>query len=294
VHLFSRHDALLTRLSGIVVVLTLSVLVPTPAQAQPAGQTATTDAPARADDDREDFEITIFTGLAVDSFAAKDLRQYINPGDSSEVREQLVAGFDFAYRMADWARSGRQLWIYGQTVHGVRSGEADCGEANAASEICEVASLDREDPGGFSAPLAIFRKASTFEAFMGLQGEFLTLRSGSGVASKLYLKAQLGLLTVAGRGGDVVDMHHGAIGLIMTTGDMAGSYVEIGYGTNELFLTNPHRWKIDGFITFGSRSAAVKPFAEVVIDADFNDGADNIQSFFGLDIDVREAFRRRR
>jgi hypothetical protein len=294
VHLCSRPAALLTHLPAVLVVLSLSLLVSAPAQAQPGGQTTTTATPARADDDREDFEITIFTGLSVDSFAAKDLRLYINPGDSSEVREQLVAGFDFAYRMAEWAGSGRQLWIYGQTVHGVRSGEADCGAANAASDICAAATLDRDDPGDFSAPLAIFRKANTFEAFMGLQGEFLTLRGGSGVASKLYLKAQLGLLTVAGRGGDVVDMHHGALGLIMTTGDMAGSYVEIGYGTNELFLTNPHRWKIDGFITFGSRSAAVKPFAEVVIDADFNDGADNIQSFFGLDIDVREAFRRRR
>jgi hypothetical protein len=73
---------------------------------------------------------------------------------------------------------------------------------------------------------------------------------------------------------------------------MSGSYVEIGHGRNELFLTNPRRWKIDGFVTVGDATRPVKPFAQVVIDADFDDGSDNIQSFFGLDVDLKKAFGR--
>jgi hypothetical protein len=247
---------------------------------------------ALAQDTRKDVEVGLFTGISVDSFAAKELRQYLNKEDSSEVREQLVAGFDFSYRLAGNAKSPRQFWLYGETIHGVRSGDVNCTGDNQDTELCKIARLEATDQ---SAPLAIFRKATSFEAFIGLRAELLRLRAGAAdpaeAASMLYLKGQLGLLTVAGRGGDVVDMHHGAIGITLTQGSFAHSYVEIGYGRNELFLANPRRWKIDGFLSMGPDDKAVRPFAQIVIDADFGDGADSIQSFFGLDVDVRDVWK---
>ena len=69
------------------------------------------------------------------------------------------------------------------------------------------------------------------------------------------------------------------------------SYFEIGYGTNGLFLNNPRRWKIDGFLSMGKPDAVVRPFAQMVVDVDFKDGPDTIQSYFGLDIDVRNIWK---
>jgi hypothetical protein len=251
-----------------------------------------TRASAQVADDREDIEITVFTGISIDSFAAQELRKYINKDDSGDVREQLVAGFDFSYRInKPKSRNMPVFWLYGETVHGVRSGEANCEGENQTTELCETARLEpAADP---NAPLAIFRKATTLEAFFGLRAELVNLRSADdpGAAPKLYVKGQLGLLTVAGRGGDVVDMHHGGVGVLLTRGPFRDSYFEIGYGTNGLFLDNPRRWKVDGFLSMGPDDAAVRPFAQMTVDADFKDGPDSIQSYFGFDIDVRKIWK---
>src|SRR2546426_10399985 len=44
-------------------------------------------APCDEKDCRGNFEAAVFTGVAIDTFAAKDLKSYINPDDSSEIRE---------------------------------------------------------------------------------------------------------------------------------------------------------------------------------------------------------------
>jgi hypothetical protein len=293
--------------SALALAFVLSSSVPTSVGAQTAGSSASQAPPRMAaaqatqpgnaanqggTERREDVEVSVFSGVSIDSFAARELQDYINKDASGDAREQLIAGFDFAYRIAGRKNSTRQLWIYGETVHGVRSGDANCGGENADTEVCEVAELDRESPEDIENPLAIFRKATTFEAFMGLRAEFLTLRQDSAsAAAKLYVKGQLGLLTVAGRGGDAVDIHHAALGLILTHGDLAGSYVEAGYGKNALFHVHPSRYKIDGFLTYGKEDATIKPFAQVVIDTDFGRGAESIQTYFGLDIDIARVFK---
>src|SRR5688572_17086689 len=79
-----------------------------------------TSASAQTTDDRDDIEITVFTGISIDSFAAQELRKYINKEESGDVREQLVAGFDFSYRInKPRSRNAPVLWLYGETVHGV-------------------------------------------------------------------------------------------------------------------------------------------------------------------------------
>ena len=251
---------------------------------------ATSNVSAQNTDTRDDVDITVFTGISVDSFAAQALRDYINKNESGAVREQLMAGFDFSYRMTKGSSKTPTLWLYGETVHGVRSGEANCQGENQTTELCKTAKL--QPAADLNAPLAIFRKATTLEAFFGLRSELLTLRGdNANAASKLYVKGQLGLLSVAGRGGDVIDMHHAAVGIMLTGGGFKHSYLEMGYGTNGLFLNNPHRWKIDGFLSMGPDDAVVRPFAQMTVDADFKDGPDSIQSYFGFDIDVRHIWR---
>ena len=58
---------------------------------------------------RDDVAIRLFTGISIDSFAASDLSDYRNPDDSGDVQEQLIAGFDFEYRMVGDA-SGVGTW----------------------------------------------------------------------------------------------------------------------------------------------------------------------------------------
>jgi len=102
-------------------------------------------APAAAQDTRDDVEITVFTGIAVDSFAATELKHYINKDDASTVREQLTAGFDFSYRLLKPAAGSRAptLWLYGETIHGARSGEAQCDGDKQTTELCRVARWNR-------------------------------------------------------------------------------------------------------------------------------------------------------
>jgi hypothetical protein len=283
-----------------VALCLLSLLwVAGPAAARPAGDEAGPDggqnqaSPAAADptDTRADVEITVFTGISIDSFAAKALTDYINKDDSNAVREQLIAGFDFSYRVTRPGRRRPAIWVYGEVAHGARSGEANCGTAaERETELCREAAL--EPAANPNAPLAIFRKATTLETFFGMRAELLQLRSDSDdAAAKLYVKGQLGLLTVAGRGGDVVDVHHVGLGVILTKGHFKSSYLEAGYGKNTLFESKPERWKFDGFLSMGPDDARVRPFAQITVDVDFGSGADSIQSYFGFDIDVRNIWK---
>ena len=245
------------------------------------------------DDTRSnDVEVSVFAGSSIDSFAAADLRKYINPDDSGNFREQLIAGFDFDYPVIIYGSS--RLWLYGETIHGARSGEVDCSqEGNEEKDACKIARLDAPSPQG---PLAIFRKATTLEGFVGLRAEFGSL--GGTTKSKAYVKGQLGFLSVADKGGDIVDLHHLGLGLILTNGLMRDSYFEIGYGRNDLFENNQRRKKIDGFLTFtrpdstADNEPTARPFFQIVIDSDFGNGPDNIQTYFGLDIDVLRLFQR--
>ena len=63
------------------------------AQTQPQEQIQTYD-------NRETFEASAYAGIGVDSFAADDLKKYLNPNDSSNIQERFIAGFDFAYRVS--------------------------------------------------------------------------------------------------------------------------------------------------------------------------------------------------
>ena len=242
---------------------------------------------------RDDVAIRLFTGISIDSFAASDLSDYRNPDDSGDVQEQLIAGFDFEYRMvgdASGVGTWPQLWLYGETVHGVRSGDTDCTK-QPHTDICIKPAPPRENSlNSGAASLAIFRKATSFEGFAGLRLDLLPLRRNTTAASTLYVKGQLGFLTVAGQAGDVRDIHHAALGLMLTNGPLAGSYFEIGRGINDCFLDGKKRFKLDALVLFDT-GRAVTPFAQLVVDADMGDGPDSIQSYFGFHIDVRGLLR---
>jgi len=257
----------------------------------PAGQlTATVTVVQRGDtsvaDERGGFEASAYVGYAIDTFAAGELRRYINPNDSGGVSERWVGGFDFAYRLFG-NPTEQQLWVYGETVHGVRSTDVDC-KANQNLAVCK----DLFDPvNAPDATLFILRNATSLEAFAGLRWEFKTVNKTSDkYAANLYLKAQLGFLTVADGDEDIVDVHHVGFGAISTNGRYRGSYLEAGFGKTDLFKEHRNRrFKVDGYLSIelpGVLKDRFRPFAQMTVDSDFGKGADSIQSYFGLDFDL--------
>jgi hypothetical protein len=255
-----------------------------------AGRSAAAQNESTAPKSREDFEVSVFTGISIDSFAVKELRKYLNKNDSGGVSEQLIAGLDFAYRLAGDKEARRQVWLYGETVHGARSGDVDCSDPdNKETDLCKVKRFESPTP---DAQFAIFRKATTLEGFMGIRAELFSIRETSADPSRFYVKGQLGFLTTANNGGDVIDMHHAAAGIILTGGTFEGSYFEFGYGRNDLFQQHPWRAKIDGFLSIAPRgNSKARPFVQIVVDPDFGPAPDSIQIFTGLDLNLLELFK---
>jgi len=245
---------------------------------------------ASAEEYEDPFQASFYTGIGIDSFAAGEINRYINPEDSSDIRERYVAGIDFAYRIFGKDEDRNQLWVFGETVHGLRSTEVDC-EKNPDLPVCDDLTTS---PG--QRTLFILRNASSLEAYGGFSYYFGKVQGQSDSVGRTYLKVQLGFLTVSGSGGDVADMHHVALGLEAFSGRYQGSYLEAGYGRTDLFLVHPKdRWKIDGFLTWKASNklfTALKasPFVQIRVDADAGSGSDSIQSYFGFDFDLGTLF----
>lgn len=198
-------------------------------------------APTSIDDCRENFEGSFYLGLAIDTFATGETRKYLNPDDANRTAERGIGGFDFSYRVwrsnPELGKQQRQFWVYGETVHGVRSADVDCSkEENHQFALCKN---DPDVPDVIVNPtkdlLKIVRNASSLEAFAGVRYEFHTLNRGGSDVANLYVKAQAGFLKVSHVPGDATDMHHIGFGALATKGNFQGSYLEFGIGRNDLF-----------------------------------------------------------
>lgn len=222
-------------------------------------------------DERRDLETSAYVGIAIDTFAASDLNRYLNQDASGGLRERGIAGVDFAYRLAGERGGRRQLWLYGETVHGARSADIDCA-AHPDFPTCKPFQSQISTSGEF---LYILRNATSLEAFGGLRWEILPVRRTGDAPANLYVKAQAGFLSVTGAGDDLIDMHHVALGLCVVGGKYRDSYVEAGYGRTDLFQKNPdRRYKIDGMLVFPwqSRRLGMHAFLQMTVDTDLGGG----------------------
>jgi hypothetical protein len=99
------------------------------------------------------------------------------------------------------------------------------------------------------------------------------------------------------RAPSVYKSFHYGLGLRTIDGTFEGSYLEIGMGPNELFSGTKSRLKIDGLVSFSLDAVpgvgeAPRFFVEMFIDNNLSDGADSVQTFFGIDVDLSRAFGR--
>jgi hypothetical protein len=249
-------------------------------------------------DCRADFEAGAYSGIAIDSFAASELNNYINPGVSAALKERAIAGFDFQYRLlGDRTNPGKlQLWIYGKTQHGVRSADVDCSAAaNSTVPVCGSflqSNLSSVQPS--TRFIYMLRSATSLEAFTGLRLEFPALQRTGGNAARPYLNAQFGFLTVAGSGAGAVGIEHLGLGLVATTGRFLESHLEVGFGRNGLFLRQPNsRLIVDAYLEWDSKIFSVikaRPFVQLTVDSDHGPGADSIETYLGLKFDLDKIF----
>lgn len=236
------------------------------------------------------------TGIVIDTFAADNLRVYLNPEQATGESVRLTAGFDFEYRIFstcprapsagggshDSACAGSpprgSLWLIGSTRYGVRSADIDC-QQNQALGVCQPFAGRRD------AWLYVLRHARTVEASGGLRWEFMEL-GGVADPAVLYLAGRAGVLAVAGDGDDASDSHVAALGLLVTGGPYAGTYLEAGVGRSDVYATHAPRLKVDGRFYLG-RARLIRPFLQVTLDADLAPGADSLQTNVGATFNLR-------
>ena len=238
-------------------------------------------------DERFDFESNAYIGLAIDTFGAQELNKYLNPEANGVLHERSVFGFDFAYRLLK--KGSRQIWVYGETVHGVRSEDIDCAKTpelpSCKKELGEFAN------GIPTASLFLLRNATSLEAYVGLRVELGQINIPGLHPAAVYVNFQPGFLEVAGSDGDAKAAHHVGIGAQVVGGSMQGSYLEFGFGKSDLFILNrDRRYIIDGMLMRKLGDSGFALFAQLYADVDMKDGSDSIQSYFGLNYDVSKLF----
>jgi hypothetical protein len=240
-------------------------------------------------DEREELEANAYIGLVIDTFGAQELNKYLNPEANGTIHERSIFGFDFAYRLYGGPEGQRQLWVYGETLHGVRSEDIDCAKApelpSCKKELADFAT------GLSNASLFLLRNATSLEAYLGVRMELGRVNLPGRHPAALYINFQPGFLEVAGSDGDAKASHHLGLGARAVGGRMKGSYLEIGFGKTDLFILNRNRrFKFDGMLV-RELPRGFSLFAQLFADVDMRDGSDSIQSYFGLNFDVGNLFK---
>jgi hypothetical protein len=246
-------------------------------------------------DERHNFEATAFTGVVVDNFAGQEQNRLTNyPSDVTGVKSSYVVGIDFAYRLLGDAKDtrpfkGSQLWVYGETIHAQRSADVNCSQQPAPAVCALVTGHPPTDLN--DAFLTVLRNATSLEAYTGLRWEFLTLQRKSEEAAKIYLKSELGYMTVSGLG-HLIDSHQKiALGALTTNGKYRGSYLEVGYGKTDLFQRHPgRRFKVDAYLEWDLNhwmdKVGLTPFIQMTVDSDFGPGSDSVRTYYGFNFDL--------
>jgi hypothetical protein len=259
-------------------------------------------------DERETFDASFYVGLSVDTFAGDETLKYLNPQDAGQTHERAVGGFDFAYRLLgdenlarplDLSRRVQRLnnlWILGETIHGVRSADVNCSTQGTDSPLCAKTLTPPTNPG--NQLFTIIRSATSLEGYGGFRWEFLGIQQQSNTPANLYLKAQAGFLDIAAQNGSALAMHDISLGAIASKGNYVNSYLEVGWGRSDTFAKNHGRKKIDAYlerkVDWLSSIKAGDPwmsfFAEITVDTDIGRGSDAIQSYIGFNFDLKKLF----
>jgi hypothetical protein len=255
---------------------------------KPGSRTSGQCEPEAGQDDESPFFASFFLGEVVDNFAPDKVGNYRNPEQASNAKGGFIFGFDFDYRVHGRSDSRVQWWIEGETMHGVRTADVNCKPADPAEipPVCNATPANVSDRARY-----ILKNASSLEVWASPRVEFHTLQGGTDSPAKLYAGLNLGFIALDDAP-FVYRTHHVGLGLAADAGAFAGSFLEVGWGKNELFSTEWNRLKISGLLSFSIDRLPLwrdtgRLFVEMTIDNSLDSGPDSVRTFFGVDVDLR-------
>jgi hypothetical protein len=242
-------------------------------------------------DDESPFEASAFLGQVIDNFAPDMVANYTySDPDALKAKSSFIFGFDFSYRIHGRSDDRVQWWVDGETMHGVRTADVDCSPSDQRPPVCDDPTVQNV----VSQARYILKNATSLEVWASPRVDFHTLQGGTDSPAKLYAALNLGFIALddAPQTG-VYRSHHVALGLAADAGSFDGSYLEVGWGKNELFSREWNRLKIAGLLSFSLERIPLwrdlgRIFVEMTIDNSLSEGPDSIRTFFGVDIDLRK------
>lgn len=248
-------------------------------------------APEAEPDDESPFLASAFLGEVIDNFAPDKVGNYKNPDQASQPKGGFIFGFGFDYRVHGRSDDRVQFWIEGETMHGVRTADVNCEPEDPAEKppVC-----DQPTPENFADRARfILKNATSLEVWASPRVEFHTLQGGTDSPAKLYAALNLGFISLDDAP-QVYASHHLALGLAADGGAFDSSYLEAGWGKNELFSNDWNRLKISGLLSFSIDRLPLwrdfgRIFVQMTIDNSLGDGPDSVRTFFGVDIDLKKA-----
>jgi hypothetical protein len=254
------------------------------------GRDGTCEAPEESDE--TPFDASAFLGEVVDNFAPDNVAGYVNPAAGSGQKAQFIAGFDFDYRIYGRADSPVRVWLQGETMHGVRTADVDCKPPDG-SAVPPVCVQNGVSPNASEQIRYILENATSVEAYVNPRVEFLKIQRNTDSSAWVYATAHIGFIALKDAPSVFRAMHLG-LGVLADEGNFAGSYVEVGWGRNELFSPRWNRLEIDGLLSFSLEKLPLvrdngRLFVEMTVDNDLHNGPDSVRTFFGVDIDLRKA-----
>lgn len=242
--------------------------------------------------DKSPFEADAFFGVVVDTFAPDKVGNYRNPEAGTTQKLQSIFGVDFDYRLHGRSDEAVQFWINGGTIHGVRTADINC-EPPDPKDVPPVCG-NITDPNFADRARYILEHATSLEAFVSPRIEFMAVQKDSDSRAHVYGTMHLGFISLEDAP-QVFRVFHGDLGVLAKEGNFEGSYIQAGWGKNELFSPKWNRLEIEGLLNFSMGKIpgvgdTVRFFVQMQIDNDVNDGPDSVRTFFGIDLNLKNAF----
>lgn len=241
--------------------------------------------------DESPFEASAFLGQVVDNFAPDKVANYtFSDPDALKAKSSFIFGFDFSYRLRGRSTDRVQWWVEGETMHGVRTADVDCTVSEQRPPVCDEANAGNV----VNQARFILKNATSLEVWARPRVDFHVLQGGTDSPAKLYATLNLGFIALDDAPQDgVYRSHHFGLGLEADAGSFDKSYLELGWGKNELFSKDWDRLKISGLLSFSLDRIPVwrelgRLFVQMTIDNSLGAGPDSIRTFFGVDINLKE------
>lgn len=249
-------------------------------------------------DARNVFEASAYLGTAFDNFAPNVVGNYQNPAAGTSIKSRWIAGVEAQYRLWSSRSNTRQFWLGTKTLHGVRTADVNCEETPSVA-VCNRTAANSDKF------LFILEHASTIEAHLDPRFEFMTLQPDSEVPTKVYVTARFGFLDVE-NAPKVFNSDSIGVGLLAPKGTFKDSLAQVAWGRSAQFQSNPgwNRLKINGLLVFDVMAplrerlefwkrlaGSSRVFVEISVDRNpGGPGPDSVQSYVGIDFDLRNAF----